>query len=45
MDRALQSGSMSEQFDPDNGFGVSVTPLVWSHAEFVNTVLDLADVD
>lgn len=41
-DRALPSGAMSEQFDPDTGAAISVTPLVWSHAEFVNTVLDLA---
>lgn len=42
-DRALPSGVFSEQFDPENGGAISVTPLVWSHAEFVNTVLDLAD--
>jgi len=45
MDRTLPSGSMSEQFDPEDGSAISVTPLVWSHAEFVNTVLDIADVD
>jgi GH15 family glucan-1,4-alpha-glucosidase len=39
--RALPSGSLSEQFDPENGFAIGVTPLVWSHAEFINTVLDL----
>lgn len=43
--RALPSGVMSEQFDPDDGGTISVTPLVWSHAEFVNTVLDLSEVD
>lgn len=39
--RALPSGSLSEQFDPENGFAIGVTPLVWSHAEYINTVLDL----
>ena len=43
-DRALPSGSLSEQFDPENGFAIGVTPLVWSHAEFINTVLDLTHV-
>jgi GH15 family glucan-1,4-alpha-glucosidase len=43
--RALPSGVLSEQFDPDNGGAISVTPLVWSHAEFVNTVLDLSEIE
>ncbi|HEV7453935.1 MAG TPA: glycoside hydrolase family 15 protein [Candidatus Saccharimonadales bacterium] len=43
--RSLPSGSLSEQFDPDTGFAISVTPLVWSHAEFVNTSLDIAKID
>lgn len=38
----LPSGALSEQINPSNGTPVSVTPLVWSHAEFINTVLDLA---
>ena len=37
----LQSGALSEQFDPENGTPLGVTPLVWSHAEMVNTILDL----
>jgi GH15 family glucan-1,4-alpha-glucosidase len=41
--RALLSGVLSEQFDPEDGAAMGVTPLVWSHAEFVNTVLDLAE--
>jgi GH15 family glucan-1,4-alpha-glucosidase len=45
LDRKLPSGSLSEQFDPDSGFAISVTPLVWSHAEFVNTTLDIAKID
>jgi len=42
MARSLPSSSMSEQFDPETGAAISVTPLVWSHAEFIITALDLA---
>lgn len=38
--KALPTGVMSEQIDPTGGQPVSVTPLVWCHAEFINTVLD-----
>jgi GH15 family glucan-1,4-alpha-glucosidase len=41
--RTQPSGVMSEQFDPDDGSAISVTPLVWSHAETINTMLDLKD--
>lgn len=41
---ALPSGMLSEQVNPITGETVSVTPLVWSHAELVNTVLDLHKV-
>lgn len=37
----LSSGALSEQFDAKNGSPLGVTPLVWSHAEMVNTLLDL----
>ena len=40
--RTYPSGAMSEQFDPDTGTALGVTPLVWSHAETINTVLDLS---
>lgn len=40
--RALPSGAMSEQFDPETAMPLGVTPLVWSHAELVNTLLDLS---
>lgn len=40
--RELPSGVLSEQFDPENGSPLGVTPLVWSHAELVNTLLDLS---
>jgi GH15 family glucan-1,4-alpha-glucosidase len=43
--RSLPSGMLSEQFDPEDGSALSVTPLVWSHAEFINTALDIAKVD
>lgn len=37
----LKSGVLPEQIDTESGEFRSVTPLIWSHAEFVNTVLDL----
>jgi len=40
--RAYPSGALSEQFDPDTGVSLGVTPLVWSHAESLNTILDLS---
>lgn len=40
LSRALNSGVLSEQFDPENLSPLSVSPLVWSHAELVNTMLD-----
>ena len=40
---ALPSGIFSEQIDPNTGYALGVAPLVWSHVEFINTVLDLAD--
>lgn len=42
LDHELPSGVLSEQFDPETGSPLGVTPLVWSHAEMVNTLLDLA---
>jgi GH15 family glucan-1,4-alpha-glucosidase len=38
--RQAPSGVLSEQFDPENGSSLGVMPLVWSHAELVNTILD-----
>ncbi len=38
----LPSGVLAEQVNPTDGSPISVTPLVWSHAELVNTILDLA---
>lgn len=42
MKHALPSRALSEQINPSDGSPLSVAPLVWSHAEFINTVLDLA---
>lgn len=39
-DRALPSGVLAEQFDPQSGENVSVSPLTWSHSTFVATVLN-----
>ncbi|HVW23475.1 MAG TPA: glycoside hydrolase family 15 protein [Candidatus Saccharimonadales bacterium] len=39
--REMPSGVLSEQYDPETGSPLGVTPLVWSHAEIVNTLLDL----
>jgi glucoamylase len=41
--RETPSGVLSEQFDPETGTPLGVTPLVWSHAEMVNTILDLSN--
>lgn len=45
MEHALTSGVLSEQIHPVNGAPISVTPLVWSHAELVNTILDVSKLD
>ncbi|HXY62441.1 MAG TPA: glycoside hydrolase family 15 protein, partial [Nitrospirota bacterium] len=36
--RALRSGVLAEQINPFTGEAVSVSPLMWSHAEFIITV-------
>lgn len=38
---ALPSGVLSEQLAAADGTPLSVAPLVWSHAELINTLLDL----
>ena len=40
IDRAFPSGVLPEQINPYTGEPLSATPLVWSHAEFVNTVIN-----
>lgn len=37
----LDTGALPEQIHPDTGAHLSVEPLVWSQAEFINTLLDL----
>ncbi|MGH7237345.1 MAG: glycoside hydrolase family 15 protein, partial [Candidatus Saccharimonadales bacterium] len=39
--RRLPSGVLSEQYDPETSTSLGVIPLVWSHAELINTILDL----
>jgi len=45
LDRRMPSGVLSEQFDPDSGVAISVSPLVWSHAELINTILDISKIE
>ena len=40
-DHSYQSNVLSEQIKPESGYSTSVAPLVWSHAEYMATVLDL----
>jgi GH15 family glucan-1,4-alpha-glucosidase len=40
---ATRSGLLSEQLNPITGEQLSVSPLVWSHAEFVRTVIAYLD--
>lgn len=42
--KTLHSGILSEQIEPDTSEQVSVAPLVWSHAEYINTMLDLSNL-
>ncbi len=44
LSHALPSGALPEQVNPETGYGLSVTPLVWSHAELINTMLDISQV-
>jgi GH15 family glucan-1,4-alpha-glucosidase len=39
-----QSGMFAEQIDPENGNQIGVSPLVWSHASFIETVLLLSGI-
>lgn len=41
--RATQSGVLAEQLNPYDGSPVSVSPLIWSHAEFVTAVCQYLD--
>jgi glucoamylase len=39
----LPSGTMSEQLHPYTGEPLSVSPLTWSHAEYVRAVREYLD--
>ena len=41
--RATKSGILAEQLNPYDGAPVSVSPLIWSHAEFVIAVCQYLD--
>ena len=41
----LKSGVMPEQIHPDTSKHLSVEPLIWSQAEFLNTILDVINAD
>ena len=41
IEKELPTGAMSEQFDPEDSTPIGVTPLVWSQAQMINTILDL----
>lgn len=42
-DHAMRSGVLSEQLNPMTGEQISASPLTWSHAEFVRTVIQYLD--
>ncbi len=44
MEKTLRSGALSEQINPSTSEPLSVTPLVWSHAEFINTAIDVSSI-
>lgn len=41
LSKATITGTLPEQINPENSDSVSVSPLTWSHAEIVNTILDV----
>jgi glucoamylase len=41
---SYHSGVLAEQINPTTGASISVAPLVWSHAEVINTILDIDQV-
>lgn len=43
LNRASTTQILAEQFDPASGAPLSVSPLTWSHAEFLKTALDWVD--
>jgi glucoamylase len=45
VEHAEHSGMMAEQVNPEDGRPLSVSPLVWSHSTFAETVLMLAEIN
>lgn len=43
VDHTLSTGLLAEQLHPHSGEPLSVSPLTWSHAEFVDTVCDYVE--
>lgn len=43
LSKAHASGILSEQINPRTSAPVGVAPLVWSHAELINTIIDLSE--
>jgi len=43
IERAGHSGMLAEQVDPNTGFGLGVSPLVWSHSTLAETLLKTLD--
>ena len=43
VERAESTGVLGEQFDPNTGETLTVSPLTWSHAEYLSTCLDWAE--
>lgn len=43
MSKMLKSGVLAEQLNSETSEFMSVVPLIWSHAEFTNTLLDLCE--
>lgn len=41
--RAATTGVLAEQYHPETGEALSVSPLTWSHAEYVMTALEYAE--
>lgn len=43
LSQADDASMFAEQINPDTGEPISVSPLVWSHAEYMATVLDMSE--
>lgn len=42
--KSLPSGVLSEQINPETSKPTSVAPLIWSHAELINSILDYSSI-